>query len=70
MDKTENYYCPAKDITRHVEIWLKSAKRNYIRKLIEKTFTLDKRRENTCIFYDLKYHFRYWSLLALNSFDL
>jgi len=37
MDKTENYYCPAKDITRLVGIWLKSARRNYIRKLIEKT---------------------------------
>ena len=69
MDKTENYYCPAKDITRLVEIWLKSAW-NYIRKLIEKTLTLDKRRENTCIHYDLKYHFRYWSHLALNTFHL
>ena len=36
MDKTENYYCPAKDITRHVEIWLKKCKKELHKKINRK----------------------------------
>jgi len=36
MDKTENYYCPEKDITRLVGIWLKKCKKE-LHKTINRT---------------------------------